>query len=92
MEESTNPQSDHDLLVRIDERTRAFHTALEGKLDRGAFESHAKQDKIDFDSIRASLVAISTAAEDTRTQVIKIMTLIGIVGASAGILISHFWK
>jgi len=92
-------QSDHDILIRIDERTKALHSVMEGfkstidsKLDRGAFEAHTKQDHEDFKIVRE---AISQLEDSDKKYAADLKWIFG-VGATVVFvltaLINHFWK
>lgn len=96
--DTVSQQSDHDLLVRIDERSNSLHAAilalnssLDKKISVEAFATHAKN----FDD---HLKDLSLIVDRTREKVTKVESrvawLYGIVafGGVAITVILHFWK
>lgn len=91
-------QTDHDLLVRIDERSNSLHAAvlalqqtLDKKVGVDAFLTHTKN----FDDhLRELGIAVDRTTERQNKTESRVSWLYGIVafGGVAITVILHFWK
>jgi hypothetical protein len=85
------PQTDRDLLIRIDERVRQLVTTI--GLDRIAADARALRHEVELEKLRTvDLEKIRTDVEGLRTSRAQFYAIAATLSTVIGILIRVFWK